>query len=293
MTASPAAARTAFGPMVIAACEQHLPADRRLFDDPEAVRLLPRGQRLIVRACRWKPALRLLVRATDSKADGLWAGMLCRKRYADDKVREALHDGIGQFVFLGAGLDTRPYRLAVPTGARSFELDLQANVAYKRRRLTETYGRLPGNATVTAIDLETGDLTAALAAAGFDAAEPAMFVAEAVTQYLTDAGVRNTLRGLAASAPGSRLILTYVRRDFLDGTEDYGAAPARREFVTKRHVWRFGLLPGETAALLRDFGWAEREQLGPEEYAERYLRPLGRDLTVSPIERFVYADRAA
>ena len=94
MTGLPAAARTAFGPMVIAACEQTLPADQRLFDDPEAVRLLPRGQRLIVGACRWKPAYRLLVRATDSKAQGLWASMLCRKRYADDKVRDALRDGI-------------------------------------------------------------------------------------------------------------------------------------------------------------------------------------------------------
>src|SRR5689334_8207116 len=76
MTARLAVARTAFGPMVIAACEQILPADQRLFDDPDAVRLLPPSQRLIVSACRWKPVYQLLVRATDSKARGLWASML-------------------------------------------------------------------------------------------------------------------------------------------------------------------------------------------------------------------------
>jgi methyltransferase (TIGR00027 family) len=292
MTARPAAAQTAFGPMVIAACEQILPADQRLFDDPDAVRLLPPSQRLIVRACRWKPVYRLLVRATDSKAQGLWASMLCRKRYADDKVRDALHDGIKQFVFLGAGLDTRPYRLVAPTGARSFETDLQANIAYKRRRLTETYGQLPANTTLTAVNLETDDLTAALTAAGFDWNEPAMFIWEAVTQYLTEDAVRRTLACLTPAASGSRLIFTYIRRDFLDGTEDYGAAPARHEFVTKRHVWHFGLLPEETPALLRDYGWTEHEQVGPTEYAKRYLGPLGRDLPVSQIERFVYADRS-
>ncbi|MEV0902771.1 SAM-dependent methyltransferase [Actinoplanes sp. NPDC049802] len=293
MTTTPAAAQTAFGPMVIAACEQHLPAHQRLFDDPDAARLLPAGQRLIVGACRWKPVHQLLVKATDSKADGLWASLLCRKRYADDKVREALHDGISQFVFLGAGLDTRARRLVAPAGARSFETDLPANIAYKRRRLTEIHGRIPDGITLTAVDLKIDDLAGALTTAGLDWNLPAMFVWEAVTQYLTEDTVHRTLAGLTAAAPASRLIFTYLRRDFLDGTHNYGAAPARHEFVTKRQVWHFGLLPEETPKLLRTFGWTEREHVGPTEYTDRYLRSLGRDLTVSPIERFVYADRPA
>ncbi len=232
MTTAPAAAQTAFGPMVIAACEQNLPPHERLFDDPEAVRLLPASQRLIVGASRWRPVHRLLVQATDSKAHGLWASMLCRKRYADDKVREALHDGITQFVFLGAGLDTRAYRLVAPTGARSFETDLAANIDYKCRRLTEIYGQVPDNITLTAVDLTTDDLPGALTTAGLDAKAPVMFVWEAVTQYLTEDTVHRTLASLATASPGSRLIFTYLRRDFLDGTHDYGAAAARREFVT-------------------------------------------------------------
>ena len=44
--------------------------------------------------------------------------------------------------------------------------------------------------------------------------------------------------------------------------------------------------------LLREYGWAEREQVGAAEYTERYLRPAGReDLTVSDIEHFVYAEK--
>ncbi|GLL08154.1 hypothetical protein [Dactylosporangium matsuzakiense] len=50
-------------------------------------------------------------------------------------------------------------------------------------------------------------------------------------------------------------------------------------------------MPDETSALLDEYGWAEREQVGPAEYADRYLRPAGRETAVSPIERFVYADR--
>lgn len=39
------------GPKVVAALEQYLPATQRLVDDTLALRLLPFGLRLLVRAC--------------------------------------------------------------------------------------------------------------------------------------------------------------------------------------------------------------------------------------------------
>lgn len=124
-----AVAQTAFGPMVIAACEQHTPPARRLVDDPLAARLLPAGQRLLVRAGRWPAVQQRLAGATERLAVGMWASMLCRKRYGDDQVAAALEAGIGQLVVLGAGLDTRAHRLAAPAGVPAFEVDLPANIA--------------------------------------------------------------------------------------------------------------------------------------------------------------------
>jgi hypothetical protein len=102
----PPAARTALGPMVIAAVEQYEPADRRIAVDPLAVRLLPPTLALLVRACRWRPLRESMVRATEKKARGIRGGILCRKRYADDQVAAAVEAGIDQVVVLGAGLDT-------------------------------------------------------------------------------------------------------------------------------------------------------------------------------------------
>ncbi len=65
----------------------------RLANDGLAVRFLPRSQQLLVRACRWSCVQWLLTRATDGQAHGLWAGILCRKRYADDRVSEGLDAG--------------------------------------------------------------------------------------------------------------------------------------------------------------------------------------------------------
>ena len=116
-------------------------------------------------------------------------------------------------------------------------------------------------------------------------------VTDPLAPRILPAGMRPAvLSFLATAATGSRLIFTFVRRDFFDGTNYYGAQALHRRFVAGG-VWRFALEPSEVDGLLREYGWSEREQVGPAEYAERYLRPAGRDLAATEIERFVCADR--
>ena len=62
-------------------------------------------------------------------------------------------------------------------------------------------------------------------------------------------------------------------------------------YVVKQGLWRFGLHPEQVAGFLAEYGWREREQVGPDEYADCYLEPSGRTLTASEIERAVYAQR--
>jgi methyltransferase (TIGR00027 family) len=286
-----ASAQTAFGPMVIAGAERYTPPQQRLIDDELAVRFLPPSMQWIVRACRWRPVRDLLVRMTNRSAPGLWGSMLCRKRYADDAVADALAAGIGQVVILGAGLDTRAYRLVGPAGALAFELDQRANTDYKLRRLQAIFGGVPEHVRVIPVDFEVDDLAAVLAAAGFDGGRPAIFVWEAVTQYLTEEAVRATFAFLAKAPAASRLIFTFVRADFLDGTNLYGAGRIRERMTGRYDVWKFGLAPQEVDGLLREYDWVEREQVGPAGYRARYLEPVGRQMPVSEIERFVRAEK--
>ncbi|MQA93556.1 MAG: SAM-dependent methyltransferase [Streptosporangiales bacterium] len=282
MAGRPPETRTALGPMTIAAAEQYTPAERRIVHDDLAARFIPAGLRAAIRV----PAVRrLLVAATERQATGIWGSMLCRKRYADDRVAEAVREGPEQLLVLGAGLDTRAYRLAGDLPV--VEVDLPANIADKRARVEAVFGRVPPNVTLLPVDFETDDLAALL-----DLDRPTMIVWEAVTQYLTENGFRKTFALLSKAAPGGRLIFTYVLADFLDGSHSYGAERAYHEYVIKHRIWRFGLLPGEVAPLLREYGWTETEQVGPEEYRARYLanRP---GLAVSEAERFVHAVKEA
>jgi methyltransferase (TIGR00027 family) len=217
--------------------------------------------------------------------------MLCRKRYADDQVLAAL-DTTDQLVVLGAGFDTRAYRVADPDRVRVYEVDLPANIDAKRTRVRAVLGAVPGHVRLVPVDFESGDLAESLTAAGLDFERPVMVVWEAVTQYLTEDAVRRTFALLARAAPGSRLIFTFVRQDFLDGTNAYGAEGAYRRFVARQRIWRYGMYPDRVAAFLAEYGWTEDEQVGAAEYRERYLEPAGRDLPVSEIERFASATRS-
>jgi O-methyltransferase involved in polyketide biosynthesis len=71
----------------------------------------------------------------------------------------------------------------------------------------------------------------------------------------------------------------------------YGAQASYQDFVVKQRLWKFGLHPEEVARFLAEYGWREREQVGPDEYTARYLQPAGRQMRASEIERAVYAER--
>ncbi|MEV6715233.1 SAM-dependent methyltransferase [Lentzea sp. NPDC051208] len=280
-----AVASTAIGPMVIAAADQY--DAHPIVRDDLAARMLPASGRLVAAAARWRPVRSALVAATDKKIPGLWAGMLCRKRYVDDRLAATDAEAV---VVLGAGFDTRGCRLRAK---RVFEVDLPANVESKRSRLRAIFGEVPPNLSLVPIDFEGEHLGEVLTEHGYHAGVRTLFIWEAVTQYLTEEAVRATFGFLAHAPAGSELVFTFVRKDFLDGTALFGGEAAYREFVVKRPMWKFGLLPGEVAGFLASYGWAEVEQLGPPEFTERYVVPSGRSSPVSEIERTVRCVKVA
>ncbi|MEY8017097.1 SAM-dependent methyltransferase [Mycobacterium servetii] len=283
-------AQTALGPMVLAAVEQNEPPGRRLVDDDFAELFLPAALRRLVAATRFAPIRRLMIRGSEWSGPGLWASLACRKRFIADKLTESLDD-IDAVVILGAGLDTRAYQLTRRVRRPVFEVDLPVNVARKFTTVRRVLGELPLSVRLVALDLERDDLLTALGEHGYLPGSRVFFICEGVTQYLTEATVRRTLEGLRAAAPGSRLVFTYVRRDFIDGTNRYGTRALYRAVRQRRQLWHFGLQPDEVAAFVAGYGWRLVEQAGPDELARRYVEPTGRALGTSTLEWSAFAEK--
>jgi len=284
------AAQKAFGPMVLSAIEHHEPQGRRLVDDDLAASFLPVRLRMLVGLARVGALRRAALSAMDRSGPGLWASIVCRKRYIDERLSDPINE-FDTVVVLGAGLDTRAYRIARHSDLPVFEVDQQINIDRKAAVVQRVLGAAPASVQLVPVDFERDELMSALESHGYRAGGRTFFIWEGVTQYLAPEAVRATLRQLSGAATGSRLIFTYVRQDFIDGTQRYGADAVYRRFRQRSQVWKSGLVPEEVGELLAEYGWRLVEQAGPSYFRDTYIRPTGRTLAASPIEWTVLAER--
>ncbi len=285
-----AAAKTGMGPTVLVAIEQNFPVKQRILEDDLAYRILPFGMRIFVRLMRGKAVRNWMVRASEKDIPGIWGGMLCRKRYIDEKLINSVSQ-INAVVNLGAGFDTRVYRLSALSDMPVWEVDQLENIQPKQAQLRKLFGAIPSHVKLVPIDFDQEDISSVLASHGYSADKRTFFIWEAVTQYLTETGIKTTFDFLAKAAPGSQLAFTYVRKDFLNGRVMYGWEKAYKKYVIKDKIWLFGMNPEALPNLLKQYGWQVVEDIGYEELADQYIKPTGRILESTPIERIVYAKK--
>lgn len=278
---------TALGAAVCRLLEQYQPPATRLLNDPVVEYLVGAPIRLMVRFAAMR---NFILKQTDATMQGIYGTQICRARYDDDAVQAALAQGIDQLVILGAGLDTRPYRLPGIAQVKVFEVDLPTVQADKKKKLQKHLGRLPENVTYLPIDFRTQSLETVFNGTTFDFAKPAVFVWEGVTQYLDEASVQRTLTFVGNAAAGIVIVFTYVLKSLIERRSGIAGADKMMDWVAKNNApWRFGLEPAAVATYIQPFHMTLLADVGNAEYQEKYLKPLGRQLTVTEAERIAHA----
>ena len=119
-------------------------------------------------------------------------------RFIEDLVAEQAGHGVGQYVILGAGLDTFAQRRPeIASALRVFEIDRSGPQAWKRKRLIDLGFGIPGvKLKFVPVDFEAGESwRERLVAAGFDAGKPAVIASTGVSMYLTRDANAASLRG--------------------------------------------------------------------------------------------------
>ncbi len=285
-----AAAKTGSGPIATVAIEQLFPIDQRIIIDDYAYSILPFGVRAYAWLARADWFRDWMIRASEKAVPGAWGGFLCRKRYIDDKLTETIGN-ISSVVILGAGFDTLAYRLPALADLPVWEVDQPVNIKAKGARLRKLFGDVPAHATLVPIDFDHEDLGNVLSSHGFSSGHQTFFVWEAVTQYLTETGIRATFDFLAKVPAGSRLAFTYVLKDLIDGKDFHGQEYIYKKMVLKEKAWLYGMDPEEVSNLLGAYGWRVLEHIGYEELAERYVKQTDLNLASMAIERMVYAEK--
>jgi methyltransferase (TIGR00027 family) len=167
--------RTALGAATCRLIEQYQPEETRLFNDPVVKALVGTPIRILMQFAAMR---NFTIKQTDSIGQGIYGAQICRTRYIDDAVQATLSQGIGQLVILGAGLDTRPYRLPGMERVKVFEVDLPAVQNDKKKKIQKYLGRLPEHVTFIPIDFDTQTLETAFAGTAFNPSRPTVFIWE-------------------------------------------------------------------------------------------------------------------
>jgi len=221
---------------------------------------------------------RLMPRLFEAILPGSLWFELARTHHMDEVLLAEVRDGATQVVFLGAGLDSRSYRLRDELrSAALFEIDHPVTAAVKRERLEAIFGSMPEHVSYVHVDFNTEEVGERLAAHGFDAGARSIVLWSGVTPYLEPEGVAESLRWFASgTGPGSALCFDYLWKEMLDGDDSFhGAKQLRKRVAAGGEPFKFGIPRGTTAGFVEPFGLVLEEDLGPGDAQERLLHGAG------------------
>ncbi len=110
-------------------------------------------------------------------APGFYWYFQVRTKHIDSILMKSINAGIEQFVILGAGYDSRPYRFKEKlTGIRIFEVDFPGTLSSKKQQLIKLYGSLPEHVTYVPIDFNSQLIKDVLLEKGYDSNKKTFFI---------------------------------------------------------------------------------------------------------------------
>jgi methyltransferase (TIGR00027 family) len=212
----------------------HRAQESALFNDPLAARLAgDRGRELA---------------ASVGSGDALSFALTMRTVAIDRLILKAISQGVETVVNLGAGLDTRPYRMALPPTLQWIEVDHPTIVEYKSTQLAS---ETPS--------CRVERIAADLARYRLPDVKKALVVTEGVIPYLTNDQASRLSRDLFA-APGVVSWIQDYRRGRLN----------QRAEARLRLPFRFDVL--DPLPFFSRDGWVVRENVGILDVADGVKR---------------------
>lgn len=221
---------------------------------------------------------------------GATNSIVARVRFIDDTLKSAIKNGLEQLVILGAGYDTRPYRIEGMDKIKVFEIDRHATQKIKKDKIKEIFKSLPDQVTYIPLDLEE-DKFGQLLNSEYDSSKKTLFIMEGLLMYLSPEKVENILSFiLHNSGSGSAIVFDYIPLSVIDGTCALEAGQNFQKGVTEAgEPLLFGIEEGSIKSFLTKRGFTEIRNLTSEDYKKAYFHGKNESRRVNPLTLFAYA----
>lgn len=191
--------------------------------------------------------------------------MAIRTSIIDGYIKEAIKEGVDAVLNLGAGLDTRPYRMDLPSSLTWIEADYPKMIEYKEQRLANEVPRC----RLERVKIDLGDDASRRAMlASVDArAQKLLVLTEGVIPYLTNEHVGSLAGDLRSLTHISFWIADYLSPEVVKFRQRAGIQRKLRNAP-------FQFRPGDWFGFFEQRGWRSREARYFPEEGERLGRPI-------------------
>lgn len=273
---------------ILRAGESRKPESERICYDPYAIKFV--NPVFMGFALRYPDIFRGGIEQSDRFLPGISNTIAARVRYFDDVVTEALGKGFEQLVILGAGYDSRAYRIEGLKNIRVFEVDHPATLGMKSEKVRGIFGSIPGHVTYVPVDFDKETLSRRLCDCGYDPSKKTVFTMEGLIYYITPEAADETLSFIAhSSGKGSAVVFDYYPTSVIDGTcDDISGKHARSHAEALGEPLILGIdEPVEAYLSIR--GFSKIERVTAADLKKRYFHGKNADRVVSNIYSFAFA----
>ncbi len=269
--------------------ESALPEGQRICYDPYAVHFVDSE---VLEIARKNPEKTKAIREHYERLfPGLGNSTRARVRYFDDFVKAAIGKSLEQLVILGAGYDTRAYRIEGMNKIRVFEVDHPVTQDIKIDKIKKIFGSLPEHVVYVPIDFESEDLGQNLLEKGYNKSKRTLFVLEGLVMYIPPEAVDETLSFIVNnSAKGSEVLFDYFLQSVVDGTCELEAGKNMRDFAAQQgEPFQFGIEEGAVEAFLTERGFSQVQNVTSEDYKKAYFHGVNESRSVCSLLAFAHA----
>lgn len=223
---------------------------------------------------------------------GFGNSVRARVRYFDDFVKTYLNNGLQQLVILGAGYDTRAYRIeGLKEKAKIFEVDHPGTQSLKKEKIKKIFGSFPDHVVYVPADFEVEKLGQRLREMGYDRSKKTLFLMEGFVMYIPPKAVDETLSFIVNnSAKGSAVLFDYFLESVVDGTCESEAGKNMRQFAAEQgEPFQFGIEKGNVEAFLVERGFSQIRNVTSDDYKRAYFHGVNKDRAVCSMLSFAHA----
>jgi methyltransferase (TIGR00027 family) len=271
------------------AIEMLRPPEERVCQDPFAVHFLSPEFAAILKN---REQLTALAKDSAQKFPGINGAVVARTRFIDDIVLQHVEEGLAQIVILGAGYDSRAYRIeGIKEKVTVFEVDHPFTQQIKMQKIVEILGEIPGHVKFVPMDFIKDNLKACLLKSDYDPVKRTLFIMEGLTFYLP----AETLDGILAfiamhSGLQSAVVFDYLPLSVINGTSDRPESKnSWIEVQRSGEHYRFGLESNELSAFLAERGFKLKKNVNAPDCKNMYFRGQSLQREITPIFWFAHA----